>query len=78
MLFPGLVPGSSQTILDPGTEAGNDENCESMNDNIEYKMEALLFDCDGVLVDTERDGHRIAFNRARFLQSDLTTVQGAS
>jgi len=27
-------------------------------------MKAILFDCDGVLVDTERDGHRIAFNRA--------------
>ena len=26
-------------------------------------MDALLFDCDGVLVDTERDGHRVAFNR---------------
>eukprot|EP01018_Ginkgo_biloba_P023215 Gb_22620 [translate_table: standard] len=25
---------------------------------------ALLFDCDGVLVDTERDGHRISFNEA--------------
>ena len=24
---------------------------------------ALLFDCDGVLVDTERDGHRISFNK---------------
>ena len=27
-------------------------------------MKALIFDCDGVLVDTERDGHRAAFNRA--------------
>ena len=27
-------------------------------------MEALIFDCDGVLVDTERDGHRRAFNQA--------------
>jgi HAD superfamily hydrolase (TIGR01509 family) len=27
-------------------------------------MKALIFDCDGVLVDTERDGHRLAFNRA--------------
>jgi HAD superfamily hydrolase (TIGR01509 family) len=27
-------------------------------------MEALIFDCDGVLVDTERDGHRVAFNIA--------------
>lgn len=25
-------------------------------------MPALIFDCDGVLADTERDGHRIAFN----------------
>ena len=25
---------------------------------------ALLFDCDGVLVETERDGHRPAFNKA--------------
>ena len=25
-------------------------------------MSALIFDCDGVLADTERDGHRIAFN----------------
>lgn len=27
-------------------------------------MEALIFDCDGVIVDTEKDGHRVAFNRA--------------
>lgn len=27
-------------------------------------LQAILFDCDGVLVDTERDGHRLAFNRA--------------
>lgn len=27
-------------------------------------MQALIFDCDGVLVDTERDGHRVAFNEA--------------
>jgi len=33
-------------------------------------MRALIFDCDGVLVDTERDGHRVAFNRA-FAALDL-------
>ena len=26
-------------------------------------MTALIFDCDGVLADTERDGHRVAFNQ---------------
>jgi len=33
-------------------------------------MKALIFDCDGVLVDTERDGHRVAFNQA-FAQMGL-------
>jgi HAD superfamily hydrolase (TIGR01509 family) len=27
-------------------------------------LKALIFDCDGVLVDTERDGHRVGFDRA--------------
>lgn len=27
-------------------------------------LEALIFDVDGTLADTERDGHRVAFNRA--------------
>lgn len=27
------------------------------------KLKALIFDCDGVLAETERNGHRIAFNR---------------
>ncbi len=31
----------------------------------------ILFDCDGVLVDTERDGHRVSFNRA-FAAKGLT------
>ena len=26
-------------------------------------MTTLIFDCDGVLADTERDGHRPAFNQ---------------
>ena len=28
------------------------------------KPAAIIFDCDGVLVDTERDGHRVGFNKA--------------
>jgi HAD superfamily hydrolase (TIGR01509 family) len=34
------------------------------NKTREAKMKALIFDCDGVLADTERDGHRVAFNKA--------------
>ena len=34
--------------------------------------EALLFDCDGVLCDTERDGHRVMFNKA-FVEMGITT-----
>lgn len=29
-----------------------------------HKLSALIFDVDGTLADTERDGHRVAFNRA--------------
>lgn len=41
----------STTMLAASTQAQN-------------KLEAILFDCDGVLADTERDGHRISFNKA--------------
>jgi HAD superfamily hydrolase (TIGR01509 family) len=30
----------------------------------QVKLKALIFDVDGTLSDTERDGHRVAFNRA--------------
>ena len=33
-------------------------------------LEALIFDVDGTLADTERDGHRVAFNQA-FVESGL-------
>jgi HAD superfamily hydrolase (TIGR01509 family) len=35
-------------------------------------LQALIFDCDGVLVDTELDGHRVSFNQA-FKQAGLQT-----
>ncbi len=28
------------------------------------RLQALLFDCDGTLAETERDGHRVAYNQA--------------
>jgi HAD superfamily hydrolase (TIGR01509 family) len=38
-------------------------------------LEAILFDCDGVLADTERDGHRKAFNQA-FAEKNLDVDWG--
>ena len=40
--------------------------CRAQAQHIQPKasLGAVLFDCDGVLADTERDGHRISFNLA--------------
>ena len=35
----------------------------------------VIFDCDGVLVDTEKDGHRVSFNLA-FKEKGLTCEWG--
>eukprot|EP00178_Gracilaria_changii_P008988 TRINITY_DN2673_c0_g1_i1.p1 TRINITY_DN2673_c0_g1~~TRINITY_DN2673_c0_g1_i1.p1 ORF type:complete len:312 (+),score=46.52 TRINITY_DN2673_c0_g1_i1:247-1182(+) len=40
---------------------------------IKSALDALIFDCDGVLADTERDAHRVAFNIA-FEERKLNTV----
>ncbi|KAI0556839.1 HAD-like hydrolase family protein [Gracilaria domingensis] len=40
---------------------------------IKSALDALIFDCDGVLADTERDAHRVAFNIA-FDERKLDTV----
>lgn len=32
--------------------------------NTRAKLGAIIFGCDGVLVDSERDGHRVALNKA--------------
>jgi HAD superfamily hydrolase (TIGR01509 family) len=39
-------------------------------------LQALIFDCDGVLVDTELDGHRVSFNQA-FQEAGLSTYWSA-
>jgi HAD superfamily hydrolase (TIGR01509 family) len=50
-----------QDVLAAISSTGPDNERHSME---RAKMKALIFDCDGVLVDTERDGHRVAFNKA--------------
>lgn len=40
---------------------------------VRARLDALIFDCDGVLAETERDAHRLAFNLA-FDEENLNTV----
>ena len=49
--------------------------CVNSSTAINTALEAILFDCDGVLADTERDGHRLAFNQA-FKENDLNEEWG--
>ncbi len=50
---------------------GNGERAHpSVRERGQGLVSALIFDCDGVLADTERDGHRVAFNET-FRRLDL-------
>mmetsp|Transcript_16474 Transcript_16474/g.23433 ORF Transcript_16474/g.23433 Transcript_16474/m.23433 type:complete len:279 (+) Transcript_16474:2-838(+) len=60
ILLSFLSSGLSFTIRQPQSysQFSKSPSC------LRASLEAILFDCDGVLADTERDGHRPAFNRA--------------
>ncbi|XP_022134895.1 CBBY-like protein [Momordica charantia] len=51
---------TSRTRLIAANNASNGITCLASSSSA--VPSALLFDCDGVLVDTEKDGHRISFN----------------
>jgi len=52
-----VLAAASSTISDIKEQPAAHQTKESV-------MKAIIFDCDGVLADTERDGHRVAFNKA--------------
>lgn len=60
---PKLTALGGAGIASPLTVRGSPRRisitCSASGSNV---PSALLFDCDGVLVDTEKDGHRISFN----------------
>jgi HAD superfamily hydrolase (TIGR01509 family) len=47
-----------------GTASGPAEPAPRLSLDSESQVQALLWDIDGTLAETERDGHRVAFNRA--------------
>jgi len=66
-LFISIFSSSSAFVLNSGQFFNGGRvvaSSDSPTTSLTATLEAILFDCDGVLADTERDGHRPAFNRA--------------
>ncbi|XP_059657237.1 CBBY-like protein [Cornus florida] len=53
-------PTTRSSMTKSSTRNRNGVKCSASSPSV--LPSALLFDCDGVLVDTEKDGHRISFN----------------
>ena len=56
-----LLPGAAAFSAAPGSRR---RRAPTQRAAPRRALDALLFDCDGVLADTEPDGHRVAFNAA--------------
>jgi HAD superfamily hydrolase (TIGR01509 family) len=59
-----FAPNARPSITSTPTTSSSSSHTSSSLHESAASLEAILFDCDGVLADTERDGHRPAFNRA--------------
>jgi len=54
-----------QDVIEAASSSISELDEQPFEDEIKQaEMKAIIFDCDGVLADTERDGHRVAFNKA--------------
>uniref|UniRef100_A0A1J3JS84 Haloacid dehalogenase-like hydrolase domain-containing protein n=1 Tax=Noccaea caerulescens TaxID=107243 RepID=A0A1J3JS84_NOCCA len=59
--FMGKCLGAKPMMIHRASPSGG-ITCSAASSSPATLPSALLFDCDGVLVDTEKDGHRISFN----------------
>lgn len=60
----GLLLGSVDAFHAVAKASKNSPKRTKMSMKIFDQFDALLFDCDGVIAETERDVHRISFNQA--------------
>ena len=60
----GTSAFSSIGRLSSNSRSSSSSSSSQLQASSASSLEAILFDCDGVLADTERDGHRISFNIA--------------
>lgn len=63
---PRDTPPASSRASCHGEAATNPSvrNSTTVSQLLPFRLAAVIFDVDGTLVDSERDGHRVAFNRA--------------
>lgn len=76
--MPAFIPAASTTAfrgsrVQPAVCRLQPRQTHAVPHRITMALDALLFDCDGVLADTERDAHRVAFNLA-FKERGLSDV----
>jgi HAD superfamily hydrolase (TIGR01509 family) len=71
LLFLSFVPGvlsftdaAGRILRRSSLVSSRSSSSSSSSSRLSAAEFNLLFDCDGVLADTERDGHRVAFNKA--------------
>lgn len=70
-LFVALMFKENDGFIQPITDKRSTSTFLSMK--LMGNFDALLFDCDGVIAETERDIHRVTFNSA-FQEAGLTTT----
>lgn len=71
LLVASLLVAENQSFLQPRVVARKQITTLSMK--LMGNFDALLFDCDGVIAETERDAHRVTFNEA-FAEKGIATV----
>ena len=64
LLLLGATGASAFSCVGRTSNVGSSSRSSKLEAAATKSLEAILFDCDGVLADTERDGHRISFNIA--------------